>query len=215
MPNVRLKSVPSQDQLNQVVTPIAPGQPEGIAWTWYDSQTYTSATTTQLDFFQNIQADKTLGNIQAQGLITSPQFFQIYHIGVNIVEGPTARATALGAGIVGAVNDYSNLLQGRLELQIADKIYHQTKISLCPWGGGPNAILAVNGSSAGADGNQVQFSTNGMPDIRNRNCFWGTLIIPPTQNFRISLIWSAAVTVNFGNPVIQVAMDGYLFRRVL
>jgi hypothetical protein len=215
MPNVRLKSVPTQDQLNQVVTPIAPGQPEGIAWTFYDTQTYTSGTTTSLDFFQSIQSDKVLGNIQAQGQIPNPQFFQIYHIGVQPVLGPTARATALGASIVGSLNDMVNFLNGKVELIIADKVYHQTKISLCPWGGGPEAYIAAQGSSAGADGNQYQYARNGMADIRNRNCFWGTLIIPPTQNFRINLSWTSAITVNFGNPVIQVAMDGYLFRRVL
>ena len=218
MPNVRLKSVPTNDQLNNVVTPIAPGQPEGIAWTWFDTQTYTSTTTTQIDFFQAIQTDKTLGNIQAQGQMPNPMFFQLYHIMVYIDIGPSGLAVAatIGTPLLGALNDVRNLINGSLTLNIAQKDYYQSKISMNPGGiGVGSAQLANAGTYTATDGDQIQYGNNGAADIRARNCFWGLIVIPPTQNFYVRMNWSAALTLNNGNTPIVCALDGYLFRRVL
>jgi hypothetical protein len=220
MPNVRLKAVPTNDQLNATTTPIAPGQPEGIAWTWFDQVTYTSGTTTQLDFFQTVQTDGTLGNMQAAGQLPNPMYFQIYHIGVYIRIPPqlvpTADVTAAVNPLTGAINDVHALINGTLQLSIADKIYYQSKIGMNPAGYGVLASQSHSSSiTAGTAGSTVSYATNGIPDLRNRNCFWGTLIIPPTQRFLVRMNWTAAITLVAGNQGIVTAMDGYLFRRVL
>lgn len=220
MPNVRLKSVPTNDQLNNVVTPIAPGQPEGIAWTWFDTQTYTSGTTTQLDFFQAIQADKVLGNMQAQGQFPNPMFFQLYHLMVYFDIGVSSTTQADGGvdvyPITGSVNDVRRLLNGSISLNIAQKDYYQSKIGMCPGGWGTNAAgVGISNALTNPEQAVASFGTNGVPDLRNRNCFWGLLVIPPTQNFVIRMNWSAALTLVSGNTPIVAAMDGYLFRRVL
>jgi len=219
MPNVRLKSVPTNDQLNNVVTPIAPGQPEGIAWTWFDTQTYTSTTTTQLDFFQAIQADKTLGNMQSQGQMPNPMFFQLYHIMVYIDIGPSSATQADGGvnvyPVTGTINDVRALINGSLSLNIAQKDYYQSKISMNPGGIGANSQLSVANALTNPEQAVASFATNGIPDLRNRNCFWGLIVIPPTQNFIVRMNWSAALTLVSGNTPIVCALDGYLFRRVL
>lgn len=219
MPNVRLKSVPTNDQLNNVVTPIAPGQPEGIAWTWFDTQTYTSGTTTQLDFFQAIQADKVLGNMQAQGQFPNPMFFQLYHLMVYFDVAPASTTQADGGvnvtPVTGAINDVRALLNGSLLLNIAQKDYYQSKIGMCPAGYGPNGSISVANALTNPEQAVASYATNGIPDIRNRNCFWGLLVIPPTQNFFVRMNWTAALTLVNGNTSIVTALDGYIFRRVL
>ena len=219
MPNIRLKAVPTMDQLNNVVTPIAPGQPEGIAWTWYDSSTYTSGTTTQLDFFQTVQTDIVLGNMKAAGQLPNPMYFQIYHIGVYFNLPVTSTTQADGgvdvSPVTGAANDLRSLIQGILQLSIADKIYYQSKIGMCPAGYGPVADVSVANALTNPEQAIASFATNGIADLRNRNCFWGTLVIPPTQNFLVRMNWTTALTLVAGNTVIVAALDGYLFRRVL
>lgn len=218
MPNVRLKSVPSNDQLNNVITPISPGQPEGIAWTWFDTATYTSGTTTQLDFFQTVQTDGTLGNMQAAGQLPNPMYFQLYHLGVYFNVPPQAIAFAAAGTInpaLGAINDLRNLINGSLQLSIADKIYYQSKIGMNPAGYGVNPQQTAVGTFTATAGLLLDYGTAGLPDIRNRNCFWGTIIIPPTQRFLVRMNWSAALTLSSSNTAIVTALDGYLFRRVL
>jgi len=219
MPNVRLKSVPTNDQLNNVVTPIAPGQPEGIAWTWFDTANYVSTTTTQLDFFQTVQTDSVLGNMQAAGQLPNPMFFQLYHLMVYIQIPPTTVFIADNAAPVaiqtGAVNDVRRILDGSLSLQIADKTYYQSKIHQAPGGTGPYVSQATAGTFAASDSNVTDFATNGVPDIRNRNCFWGLIVIPPTQRFLVRMNWTAALTLISTPLPIVCSLDGYLFRRVL
>jgi len=218
MPNVRLKAVPTNDQLNNTTTPIAPGQPEGIAWTWFDQETYTSGTTTQLDFFQTVQTDGTLGNMQAAGQLPNPMYFQIYHIGVFVRIPPQSVTAAAAADVnpqTGSINDVHALINGTLQLSIADKIYYQSKIGMNPAGYGPNTSQAITGTFGAGTWQSTDYATNGVPDLRNRNCFWGTLIIPPTQRFLVRMNWTAAITLKAGSQGIVTAMDGYLFRRVL
>ena len=219
MPNVRLKGVPTNDELKNWVSPSAMGQPEGIAWTFYDTQSYTSTTTTQLDFFQTVQTDVVLGNMRAAGQLPNPMWFQLYHIGIYFQIPPVLIAVSTGTTIVpatGALNDVRQLLNGVFTLSIADKIYYQAKIGMAPAGYGPNPSQAVAGTFGSTSAFTLDYAQNGVPDLRNRNCFWGTIIVPPTQNFIVRMNWTTALTLLVTSPCPIVAnLDGYLFRRVL
>ena len=216
--NVRFKVAKTWDQLGQAITPMLPGQPEMLPWTWYDTATYTSGTTTQLDFFQTVQADKVLGNMQAAGQIPAPMYFEIHHIGVHFdipIGNIEDAAAPLGPNLGGPLNDINNLIEGSLNLTIAQKVAHETKIGMCPAGYGPTGDLAIAGTIAAATGYVVSQGTNGIPDLRNRNNFWGMHIIPHNQNFLVRMNWTAAITLNAGNTTIVTLLDGYLYRRVL
>lgn len=217
MANMRTKTVKTWAQLRQSIAPMLPGEPERIPWTWFDSATYTSGTTTQLDFFQTIQTDRVLGNMQAAGQIPAPMYFDLHHLGIYFDLGPSGIAVAatIASPITGALNDVVNLIEGSVSFQIAQKDYWTGKVGMCPPGYGPKGDLAIAGTYTATDGDQIQQGTNGIPDLRNRNNFWGDLTIPHNQNFLVRLNWTSAVTLQAGNTTIVVYLDGFLYRRVL
>lgn len=217
MANVRNKQVKTWAQLRQSIAPMLPGEPERIPWTWFDSATYTSGTTTQLDFFQTLQTDRVLGNMQAAGQIPAPMYFDLHHLGIYFQLRPSGVADAAPVAAIqtGALDDAVQLLNGSVLFQIAQKDYWSGKISQCPPGLGGWGIIAPTGSSAATTIDTTEHGTNGFPDLRNRNNFWGDLTIPHNQNFLVRLNWTAALTLQGGNTTIVAFLDGYLYRRVL
>jgi hypothetical protein len=215
MPQQHPKGVKTVQDLAAGITPMLPGQPERIPWTWFDTQTYVSGTTTRLDFFQSVQADKNLGNMVAAGQIPSPQFFDVYHCSIAYLLPSTASAIIAAPTNDGAIKDVRNLSAGAASFQIANKEYWSGKQFALPCGGGPVGNLAVAGTFAAPNLIQREFANNGVADLRNRYNFWGDITIPHNQNFIWILTWSAPITLANGNTPICVWMDGYLYRRVL
>lgn len=206
-------------ELTAGITPMLPGQPERIPWTWFDTQVYVSGTTVRLDFFQNVNADKTLSNMVAAGQIPSPQFYDLYHASIAYLVPFSATIPIVTApALTGALNDVDRLSQGSAVFSVANKDYWQGAQLSLPCGGGPDARLAfaATGTEATAFSSTAQYATNGNPDLRNRYNFWGDITLPANQNFIWTLLWSAALTfAPATNRSIKVWMDGYLYRRVL
>lgn len=198
---------------------MLPGQPERIPWTWFDTQTYVSGTTTRLDFFQSVNADKVLSNMVAAGQIPSPQFFDLYHCSIAyLVPFSAVVPTVTAPPLTGALNDVDRLSQGAASFSVANKDYWQGPQFALPCGGGAYGAISgyATGTEATAFSAVAQFANNGNPDLRNRYNFWGDETLPANQNFIWSLTWSAALTFAPNtNRNIKVWMDGYLYRRVL
>ena len=222
MPNVRLLHFKTKEELAASITPLFASQGEVIPWIWYDTPgtaaapSYTSGTTTQLDFFQTVQPDKTRGNMQAAGQIPAPMYFDLYHMSFYIATPPSALAIAATlTPSTGALNDVHGLILGSVSLQIAQKSYFESKVYMCPAGGGINPFASIAGTFAATNLQAVQYAQNGNPDPRSRNNFWGGITIPHNQNFLVRCNWAAALTLAAGNTDINCYLDGYLYRRVL
>lgn len=222
MPMVRLLHFKTKEELAASITPLFASQGEVIPWIWYDTPgtvaapSYTSALTTQLDFFQTVQPDKVRGNMQAQGQIPAPMYFDLYHLSMYIATPPSALALAATlTPLTGALQDVFGLVAGSVSFVIAQKAYFESKIFMCPAGAGLNPMVATYGTVAAPLAQAVQYAQNGMPDPRARNNFWGGLSIPHNQNFLVRLNWSTALTLGAGNTDLTCYLDGYLYRRVL
>jgi hypothetical protein len=220
MPNQHPKGAGKTIQeLTAGITPMLPGQPERIPWTWFDTQTYVSGTTTTLDFFQSVNADKNLSNMVAAGQIPSPQFFDLYHCSIAyLVPFSAVVPTVTAPPLTGALLDVDRLSQGAALFNVASKDYWQGPQLALPCGGGPDARISgyATGTEATAFSAVAQYATNGNPDLRNRYNFWGDITLPANQNFIWRLTWTAALTFAPNtNRGIKVWMDGYLYRRVL
>lgn len=216
MPNQRPKRIKTIQELAAGITPMLPGQPERIPWTWFDTQIYVSGTTTTLDFFQSVAADKVRSNMVAAGQIPSPQFFDLYHCAIAYLVPFSALAAAADLAITGAVNDVDRLTRGAALFQVANKDYWQGPQFALPCGGGIKPFFSMTSTEAAGDQAAMQFATNGNPDLRNRYNFWGDITIPHNQNFLWRLTWTAALTfAPATDRDIKVWMDGYLYRRVL
>lgn len=194
MANQRPKTMKNWDMLKQSITPMVPGEGERIPWTWYHRVAFVDATSTTLTFFNAVGVPTTT-NMQAAGQIPAPMYFDIYHLGIWF--DFLAFATQY--------TDLANLIDGIATLTIAQKQYYQAPIWMFPPGGG------VDGQTAIATD---QTARNGVADLRNRNTFWGDITIPHNQNFSVVLDWAAAPNIS-ANVDIIVAMEGYLYRRVL
>lgn len=215
MPQQHPRNVKTIAELAAGITPMLPGQPERIPWTWWDTQTYVSGVSTTLDFFQNVNADKNLSNMVAAGQIPAPMFFDLYHCSVSYLLPATTSAIIAAPTNDGALEDVRNLQVGAALFQIANKDYFQASQMCLPAGSGLHGYLAASGTFAAPNLVQQQFANNGVPDLRNRYNFWGDITIPHNQNFLWRLTWTAAITLAAGNTPIRVWMDGYLYRRVL
>jgi hypothetical protein len=126
-------------------------------------------------------------------------YFDIYHAGIyfDLVDGAAA------------FTDLVNLIDGQAVLQIAQKTYWESLIWQLPPGGGASGNVD-NGTVAAA----LEAAQNGVPDVRNKNTFWGDITIPHNQNFSVILNWAAAVNIA-ANVDIIVFLEGFLYRRVL
>lgn len=198
MPNAHPTTVKSNAELEANITPTSPDGKERIPWVWYHRQTYTDNVTTQLIFFQATGVISTT-NMQAAGQIPAPQFYDIYHVGVyfDLIDGAAAFTDLVG------------LIDSFCTLSIANKAYWIGPTWLLPAGGGAFGNVD-NGTVAAA----LEWAQNGIPDQRNRYSYWGDITIPHNQNFAFQMDWLAAVNIA-ANVDIIVAMDGYLYRRVL
>lgn len=215
MPNQWRKQVKTIQELSAGITPLMPGQPERIPWTWFDTLAYTSGTTVTLDFFQTVNADKNLSNMVAAGQIPSPQFFDLYQCSIAYLIPVTSSGIVAAPTATGAVTDVRNLSNGAANFQVASKDYWQGPQLALPCGGGPDSQIAIAGTYAAPNQVQKEFANNGVPDLRNRYSFWGDITLPHNQNFVWRLTWTAPITLLAGNSNIKVWMDGYLYRRVL
>lgn len=196
----------SRAALNRSANPQSPGGPEAIWHQLYDTQTYVDNTTTELNFFQAPNVDRTLTNITAGGQLPDPQYLSIYHIAIDFL---TQNTVAAAASVVGELNDLKLLMMvGRpvWTLSISDKSYGPYSLSVLHGTGAP-----VGGVDAGTAAEIHQWGSNAL------NVGWnycGTLIIPPKVNFNLNVRWAAAQNLT-GNVLIRASLFGILSRRVL
>lgn len=209
----------SLDQLQALTTP-AQGQLEAVRWVYYDTQTITSGTTTTLNFFNAVQSDKTLGNIEMASQIQQPNFFELFAIKCDILEAPTTNATAT----FGVMNDAAQILFAQrafYEFTINSKSYGKTPLTYAHCSGGPvgliqgtpatNAMVSAGNNSIPDDGDWIGGMWLNPETGVNEEC--GGIILPPTQSFALSVTMAAAPTLT-GNIPIRMSLIGTLHRQV-
>lgn len=198
----------NRDQLEALANPISAQQPEALVWTFWDTLTFTSASTTTLTFFQTVNTDKTLGNIQQQGSLPDPQYFQMFNVGLDVLRDVTTTASAATTGAVDDVQKLVLTQRGRAVLTISGKPYMDVPTSFLHCSGGATGFGWATMTAQA----QTEFANNSIPDGGYN--LMGKVVIPPKQAFDITLSWPAAITLT-ANVSIRVWVAGVLFRRVL
>lgn len=196
-------------ELDQLISPEKYDAGEAIPYILYDTQLYTSGTTTEQTFFTQATNDRTLSNLGgAPGQLPDPQYFEIHNLGFDIL----ADATTAAGTEVGALDDVAKLmLVGRpfFQMFISDKLYGNGPLSFLHTSGGPLG----NGWGTFTAEESIQVATNSYPD---GGWNWqGGVIIPPKVNFSVVARWSAAQTLAIGNTQLRFWLLGILHRRVL
>jgi hypothetical protein len=194
-------------QLDAMANPELAGEPEALPWVLYDTQLLTSGTTTTMTFFQTVQADKTLSNMESQGQLPDPQYFRVFGIGCDILAPPTFLANV----ITGAINDIEVILKtqrGIFTLQQSNKGYGPFPLTFLHGSGGATGAIAASYTAP----QNFQQANNGIFD--GGFPVAGSYVIPPKVGFSVRLDFAAAPTLS-GNIQIRVWLFGVLYRRVL
>lgn len=201
----------SYRDLERLSAPGTAEAPEASRWTFYDTQTLTDNVTTQLNFFVNAQADKSLGNMQNGGQLPQPSFFEIFGITLDVFSTTAVGyVTTAAGGIDGVINDMGAILltgRGRFTVNLSDKSYGPFPLSELHGTGGP--IGGGWGTFTAEE--SLQYANNGVFD----GGFWvgGSWIIPPSTNFSIVIDFPAALNLT-GDYRLRVGMAGVLHRAV-
>jgi len=168
----------------------------------YDTQTYVDNATVQLTYFNTTPANESVGNMVQPSTLPQPESFLIQAPRVNfhsLVE--TDDAGAAGP-LASQMNDIALLINtGRFLLTIGNKRYGPWRLWMLPAGSG----LKVNMASAGAEAANLVHGYGAT-----RGALWGLfphLMISPLQQFRVDLLWPAAVNLT-ANMLIEVMFDG-------
>jgi len=168
----------------------------------YDTQLYTSASTTSLTFFGAINTDKSMSNVKGQGGVFPNNFyFEPIWMNIDILANASLGAnTALGIQ-----DDIQRLVlsgRGFFQITIGQLTYPQTPISYAHASGGAVGSLAGTWTAP----QQVQVGNNGVQD--SGYSVYRSFIIGPQMPFSVVLTWPSAQTLASGNTNIRVSFDG-------
>lgn len=185
---------------------VAGGQAE-VSWHCiYDTATYVSTATTQLQFFNTARANQQLTNFGGRGQFPEPQFFKPYALMVDPIIVPAATAFTnmhfllFGTGVAGVGAPTINL-------EYANKNYGPWPLSLAHGTGGPTGMSDTTTAVAANE-----MSLNSYPD----GGIWlggNSVVFAPNQQFSVTIEWDGALTLA-ANCNIRVALAGVWYRRV-
>lgn len=194
--------------LQALAKPLVADAPEQFPHWLYDTQLLTLATGQDLAFFQNVNADKTLCNLQNQAMLPAQEYFwPQYAMFDPLFNVEVAAATA--AGLYDEINRLVLTSHPQWTFSIKSKTYGPWPLSICHTTGG-----AVGGGMAGITGPfWLMTGQNGIADGGAR--IKGIPIIPPMTAFQVNVHWAAlvagvvAATVN-----CRLTLAGAYFRQV-
>jgi hypothetical protein len=205
--NIQAKSTAT---LTSESTPTSGTDLEAVPWDMFDTNTTAfanAAVSVNAAFFQVVQADPTLGNMQMPGALPAPQWLEPAALAVDILSVPST-----GAALQGALSDHANILKtvrSVFNIKVSQKDYGTFPLMLAHSIGGEIGFI----SSTVATSSQ-QYANNGIAD----GGWWldGAIIIPSQQNFIVSILTSAtALTLQLTPTPVRANLWGALHRRVL
>lgn len=205
---VRFRIVPRDySTLAQMASPATSTQPEAIPFTFFDNENFASGWS-NITFFQTIQSDPTLGNIQTAGTLSADQYFQLEAITLDWIIGASSQASSGAPTIVDDLLSVMNTARAIVVMQMAMKVYVQAPIHGFHSSGGINVAYQLGTPTGSALGNYAQ---NWYPDGGYN--VGGAQVLPPRQTFQFNVIGNATNTLN-ATRAGRFTMWGTLYRKV-
>jgi hypothetical protein len=200
----------TKQQLDLLSNPIAAGQPEVVPWQLYDTQSAATTSAAPLVFFQTINADKTLSNMQGPGQLTDPQYMVVQYVACDFLQAPVAAVGAEPNAAIGNIENILKTCRATFEFNMSDKRYGPFSLTMCHGTGGGTA----NGFGTTAAGSSTVWSNNG--NIGSGGFpVCGAIIIPPKIGFDVTIRFGTAMTLVGGPLNVRISLVGALYRRVL
>jgi hypothetical protein len=185
-----------------------PGKLEVVPDQLWDALTYVDNTTVNLEYFNDVRANRGLSNMTQPGFLPNPESFLIEAVRLYYrTEIETVDQGAAGS-LASAANDIA-LLQnsGRLKFTIGNKNYGPWRLWTMP----ANAGIALDVGVAGAEAANLvtQYATT----MGREWALFPHLMVSPMQNFSAQMEWPAAVNTS-ANIIVEVLLDGKRARAV-
>lgn len=202
---VKFKITPlTFQQLDALIKPQDPNQPEVIPWTWYDSQDIATTVTSQ-SFFANTSNDPSISNIEQPNTFSSDQYSRLHAVTIDWLIGASQTNNAAAQIVDDLLNIY-NTARFVFNLFIGQKQYMQVPIHGIHSSGGLN--IAVQGTPA--TNNLFNYAQNWAPD--GGYATGGAIIFPPKQTFKANL--SGQATTLTATRKCRVTFHVELFRLI-
>jgi len=191
------------------------GQIESIGWKLWDTQTFTSGTTTALTNFFNVRATQDLSNMEVAFQLPAPKAFLVRAIRFYVKQRPQVITPAGASGnATGAFDNIAQLINTAvMTFTIGNKTYDLEPLWCLTAGGGAAGAMAMAGGVAANAFNYIDYAQNGIADPRAVNTLSKPLFISPQINFNARIDWAAAITLTV-SPAITLLLDGDLLRPV-
>lgn len=209
-PLVGLKPVFYSD-LKKDANPKDANQPEVYPGYWFDTQLFTSASTSgNVGFFAATNNDKTISNMLLAGQFPADEYFKLGEIHVDLL-GRLRQVATTGAAsnAVGVADDINQIMlnsRATLLLSYRNKPYGAFPLSTCRPTGGMRAAIA-GAFDATTDVQIAQWEAVGL-------IFEKQLTFAPTSNFGITIFFPSTLTLT-QNYNIRVTIRGAHFRPVV
>lgn len=191
------------------------GQLETIGWSWWDTQSFTSASTTSLVNYFNVRATPDLSNMEVAFQLAAPKAFLCRAIRFFVKQEPRSAARAAsGSAQTGATDNIALLINtGVFQLTIGNKVYAQVPLWMLTAGAGAYGNIGLEGATADPGG-FVDVAQNGIADPRAVYTLPKPVFIGPQINFNGRIDWAATLTVVGGPIPLTILLDGDLLRPV-
>lgn len=205
----------SRQELEQLANPAVLQQSEVIPWQLYDTQSLATGSAAPLVYFQTINADKTLSNMEGPGQLPDPQYLVVHYLACDILQIPVANPADGGAVVNAGWANIANVLttiRASFTFNMSNKRYGPFSLTMCHGTGGLTG--AGFGYGTAAAGQSSVYGNNGIVGSGGYP-FSGSLIIPPKIGFDVTIQFAAPSTIVGGPLPIRLSLVGALYRRVL
>jgi hypothetical protein len=206
------KPAMDRGQLEAIVNPQEANEPECVPWQLYDTQAIASAAAGPFVFFQSINVDKTMSNMEGPGQLPDPQYLVVHYVAADLLQAPTATALANEPNQA-LVNVEAILKTARatVTFNMSNKRYGPFSLTMCHSTGG--ATFSGYGYGTAANGTSSGVVNNGIPGSGGFP-FGGAMVIPPKIGFDVTVSLAAAQTLS-ATVNLRISLVGVLYRRVL
>lgn len=199
-------------QLEDMANPQMANQPEVVPWALYDTQPIATGSANPLVFYQTINGDKTLSNMEGPGQLPDPQYLIVQYVACDFLQAPTnSDGTAVNAALAN-VENVLKTARATFEFNMSNKRYGPFPLTFCHSTGGATGSFYAGGTLAALINSGTV--NNGIPGSGGFP-FSGAIVIPPKIGFDITVRFGVAPTIVGGPMNCRISLVGPLYRRVL
>ncbi len=187
---------------------------EVVGWKFWDTQTFTAATTTSLPGYFDRRATVDLSNMVTPFQFSYPSLYFIKAIRMFVKQRARATSPTTTGNQTGAVDTIAQIINtGVFTLNIGSKPYMQEPLWALTAGGGAAGMMAATGNFSG--GALYDYAQNGIADPRAVNSLPKPLLVPTGMPVVGAAFWPAALTtITQATVDITFCLDGDLYRPV-